>query len=74
MAMLAPIVGAAGLWLVTGTAMALAFAALGPIVALASVLDGRRQARRIRRRGEAERGERLTELHAAIDESHRVDQ
>lgn len=73
MAMLAPIVGAAGLWLVTGTAMALAFAALGPIVALASVLDGRRQARRIRRRGEAERQERLAELHAAIDESHRVE-
>lgn len=70
LATLAPVVGALGLWAVTGSAFALVFAALGPVVAIASLFDSRRQARRQRRRAEAERARRLDALHAAIDERH----
>lgn len=70
LATLAPVVGALGLWAVTGSAFALVFAALGPVVAMASLLDSRRQARRQRRRAEAERFRRLGALRAAIDERH----
>lgn len=72
-AMLAPMLGALVLWTVTGSPMALAFAALGPIVAFGSVLDGRRQARRQRRLGAAARAERLAELTTAIAERHRTE-
>ncbi|MDQ0574828.1 FtsK/SpoIIIE domain-containing protein [Agromyces albus] len=70
LATLAPVVGALGLWAVTGSTFALVFAALGPVVAIASLFDSRRQARRQRRRAEAERARRLDALHAAIDERH----
>ncbi|WP_448809478.1 FtsK/SpoIIIE domain-containing protein [Agromyces bauzanensis] len=70
LATVAPVVGALVLWLVTGSAISLAFAALGPLVAVASVLDARRQARRIRRRGAAERAERLDATRTEIVERH----
>ncbi len=73
LAMLAPVVGALVLWAVTGSAMALAFAALGPVVALGSLLDGRRQARRARRAGAARRADRLAELGIAIGERHHAE-
>jgi len=43
-----------GIWAVTGSVYSLLFAALGPVVALGSLLDGRRHRRRTARR-EAER-------------------
>lgn len=66
----APIVGAFVLWALTGSVISLAFAALGPLVAVASVLDARRQSRRIRRRGAAERAERLETVRSEIAERH----
>ncbi|HEY5319577.1 MAG TPA: FtsK/SpoIIIE domain-containing protein [Galbitalea sp.] len=53
-ATLAPVLGSLGLWLVTRSPFALAFAALGPMVALASGVDARVARRRTARR-EAER-------------------
>lgn len=70
LATVAPMAGALVLWLVTGSAISLAFAALGPLVAVASVFDARRQARRIRRRGDAERAERLHAARAQVVERH----
>ena len=70
LAMVAPIAGAVVLWALTGSLISLAFAALGPLVAVATVLDARRQARRIRRRGAAERAERLETVRSEIAERH----
>lgn len=70
LATVAPMAGAIVLWMLTGSAMSLAFAALGPIVAVSSVFDARRQARRARRRGAHERAERLAAVRAEIVERH----
>ena len=73
LATVAPVAGALVLWMVTGSAISLAFAALGPLVAAASVLDARRQARRIRRRAVVERAAQLEALRAEIAERHAVE-
>ncbi|WP_395243606.1 FtsK/SpoIIIE domain-containing protein [Agromyces sp. MMS24-K17] len=70
LASLAPIGGAVVLWSVTGSAASLLFAALGPVVAVASMLDARRQRARLRRLARAERGAALAELEAAIADAH----
>jgi len=46
----APVLVSVGIWAVTGSVYSLLFAALGPVVALGSLLDGRRQRRRTARR------------------------
>lgn len=65
-----PVIGAVVLWLVTGSMLALWLAALGPLIAVATVADGARAARAGRRRaaidGERARqdvGARLTDRH-----------
>ncbi|MGX1701406.1 FtsK/SpoIIIE domain-containing protein [Microbacterium sp. NPDC055357] len=45
-----PVIGAVVLWLVTGSLFALLLAGLGPLIAVASVVDGRRGARREKKR------------------------
>ncbi len=70
LAAVAPLAGAAVLWAVTGLALSLVFAALGPLVAVASVVDARRQGRRARRRGAAERAALLAELRTAVADRH----
>ncbi len=45
-ASVAPVVLSLGIWAVTGSPYSLLFAALGPVVAIGSMLDGRRQRRR----------------------------
>ena len=70
LAAIAPLAAAAVLWAVTGSALSLAFAALGPLVAVASVLDARRQGRRARRRSAAERATVLAELRSAVADRH----
>ncbi|MGW4927717.1 FtsK/SpoIIIE domain-containing protein [Agromyces sp. NPDC004153] len=70
LAAIAPLAAAAVLWAVTGSALSLAFAALGPLVAVASVVDARRQGRRARRRGAAERAALLAELRSAVADRH----
>ncbi|MRG61474.1 hypothetical protein GE115_16575 [Agromyces sp. CFH 90414] len=65
LASLAPVAGALALWFVTGSPLSLAFAAFGPIVAVASMLDARRQvAKRLRRA----RRDRESALAALRDE------
>lgn len=49
-----PVAAGVVLWLVSGSLYALCFAALGPLMIAASVLDGARTRRRDRRRGAAE--------------------
>lgn len=73
LASVAPVAGAVALWAITGSAYALLFAALGPVVAVASLLDGRRQARRMQRRARRERRERLRVLTAEIDDRHALE-
>jgi len=69
-ATVAPVLVSIGIWAVTGSVYSLLFAALGPVVAVGSLLDGRRQRRRAAAR-EADRAtaalrsarERVLELH-----------
>ncbi|WP_022888447.1 FtsK/SpoIIIE domain-containing protein [Agromyces italicus] len=70
LATLAPVGGALALWAITGSPFSLVFAVLGPIVALTSLLDARRQARRRLRRAAADREARLDDLRAEISARH----
>ncbi|TFB99172.1 MULTISPECIES: FtsK/SpoIIIE domain-containing protein [unclassified Cryobacterium] len=70
LASLAPLVAAGVIWLVTGSAFVLVFAVLGPVIAVASVVDGRRAARRTRRRDAAAHSAALAELRNAVTERH----
>lgn len=65
-----PVAGAVVLWFVTGSAFALWFAALGPLLALAALFDGRRAARRTRRRADADERLALAELREAVARRH----
>lgn len=51
-----PVVGALGFWALTGSVFALWFAVLGPVIAVAGVLDGARVSRRERREAEERAG------------------
>ena len=69
LASLAPVLGAGALWLVLQTPTVLVFALLGPIIALASMGDGRRT-RRKRRKREAERWRvELAEVAGRVDDA-----
>ncbi|MDX2377372.1 FtsK/SpoIIIE domain-containing protein [Microbacterium sp. LRZ72] len=70
-AMLAPVLGGIGLWVVTGSAYALWFAALGPVVAVAALLDGVRTRRRDRREGERRYTAALAALREDVATAHR---
>lgn len=70
MATLAPVIVAVILWLVTGSAFALIFAALGPVTAIASVVDARLGARRTRRRETARLVTERDALGRALDAIH----
>ncbi|GAA1748414.1 FtsK/SpoIIIE domain-containing protein [Agromyces humatus] len=70
LAVLAPVVGALALWAITGSPFSLVFAILGPVVAVASVFDAKRQGRARLRRARVERARRLDELRAEIEVRH----
>jgi S-DNA-T family DNA segregation ATPase FtsK/SpoIIIE len=70
LASVAPVLGALVLWGMTGSPMALAFAALGPVVALASIVDGRRHAAKHRRRAASARVVALDTLRGEIRRRH----
>ncbi|WP_127793025.1 FtsK/SpoIIIE domain-containing protein [Agromyces sp. LHK192] len=70
LATIAPIAGAVVLWLITGSPLSLVFAALGPVVAVASILDSRRQARVRSRRAAASRATAITDLEARVANAH----
>lgn len=59
LATLAPILGSLAMWLITSSPIALLFAALGPLIAIASLLDRRVHARRQHRRAARELREEL---------------
>jgi S-DNA-T family DNA segregation ATPase FtsK/SpoIIIE len=69
-ATLAPVLGSLGLWLVTRSPFALAFAALGPMVALASGVDARLARRRASRREAARFAQDLEATREAIAAAH----
>jgi hypothetical protein len=55
------------LWAITGSALALLFAALGPVAALATVIDGRLGGRRSLRRDRRRYAQELAALELRID-------
>ncbi|MFC4140174.1 MULTISPECIES: FtsK/SpoIIIE domain-containing protein [unclassified Microbacterium] len=70
LAAIVPVVAGVVLWAVTGSLFALCFAALGPLMLLASFLDGIRTRRRDRRRGEAEADAAWQRADAELIELH----
>ncbi|MFB9645945.1 FtsK/SpoIIIE domain-containing protein [Microbacterium terregens] len=70
LASIVPILGAVALWLVTGSVLSLWLAALGPLIAAATVLDGARGARRERRRAEARARTARARVAREIGERH----
>ncbi|MDQ1582051.1 MAG: segregation ATPase FtsK/SpoIIIE, family [Microbacteriaceae bacterium] len=72
-ASVAPVAASAVIWAITQSPFALVFAALSPIVAIASLVDGRRQSRRSRRRAALERAAALARLRAAILARHELE-
>lgn len=69
-AAIVPVVGAVVLWRLTGSVYALWFAALGPLMAAASFLDGLRTTRRMRRRSTRESTAAIAALGDEVDERH----
>ncbi|MBO3663271.1 FtsK/SpoIIIE domain-containing protein [Microbacterium stercoris] len=65
-----PVVAAVAIWAVTGSFMALCFAALGPLMALASLVDGARGGRRRRREQQREHAEALARAAEQIARRH----
>ncbi|WP_417561985.1 hypothetical protein [Microbacterium sp.] len=65
-----PVIGALVLWAVTGTVMMLWFAALGPAIAAASLVDGARAARSARRRGAHEAAGARRRVAAVVQARH----
>ncbi|QOD94498.1 MULTISPECIES: FtsK/SpoIIIE domain-containing protein [Microcella] len=73
LAVIAPLGGAILIGAITGSPYVLVFAALSPVIAVASMLDGRRTARR-RAREDASRFEEECRAYARlIDEAHRAE-
>lgn len=69
-AAIVPVVGAVGLWLVTGSILSLWLAALGPLIAVATMADGARSARRDRKRHQAAALRTRAEVLRAVDARH----
>ena len=69
-ASLVPIVGAVAMWRLTGSVFMLWFAMLGPFMALGSILDGARGARRDRRLAEQRLAEACERARQEIDRRH----
>lgn len=70
LATLAPVAAAGLLFAITRSPLSLAFAAIGPIVGFASMLDGVRTARRERRRATRERDAAIAALEVEIGARH----
>lgn len=70
LATIAPVVASLALWAVTQSPFALMFAALGPVIAVASMGDSRLQARRLRRRETVRFGADCAAVVEAIAEAH----
>ena len=69
----APVLVSLGIWAVTGSVYSLLFAALGPVVALGSMLDSRRQRRRTSRRDTERAVASLARAHERVLEVHETE-
>ncbi|PZU47881.1 MAG: cell division protein FtsK [Microbacterium sp.] len=69
-AAIVPVIGAVVLWRVTGSAYALWFAALGPLMAGAGLVDGWRTARGAKRRARREAAAEIKALDADVTRRH----
>ncbi|UOW00068.1 FtsK/SpoIIIE domain-containing protein [Agrococcus sp. SCSIO52902] len=67
LASLAPVLGAGAMWLLLQTPTVLVFALLGPVIALASLGDGRRVRRRRQRREAARWRAEIADAEARVD-------
>ena len=65
-----PVVGAGVLWMVTGSAYALLFAALGPLIAIASVADAARTSKRTAKKDAAALRRRLAQAEVDVANRH----
>lgn len=65
-----PAIASVAIWAVTGSLIALCFAALGPLMAVASLIDGARGGRRRRREHERERTEALRRAREQVARRH----
>ncbi|MFD5225142.1 FtsK/SpoIIIE domain-containing protein [Microbacterium sp. NPDC058342] len=65
-----PIIAGVVLWLITGSLFALCFAALGPLMLVASLLDGLRARRRERRRADTEADASWQRAEAELERLH----
>lgn len=70
MAALVPVVAGVVLWLVTGSLYSLCFAALGPLMIFASLIDGARSGRTARRRAGAEHEQAWTDAEEQLRRRH----
>src|SRR5690349_8353437 len=70
LAAVVPVAAGIVLWLVTGSLFALCFAALGPLMLVASCLDGLRTRRRERRRSEEENDAGWQHAEVELDRLH----
>ncbi|MFD5214541.1 FtsK/SpoIIIE domain-containing protein [Microbacterium sp. NPDC058345] len=70
LAAIVPVIAGVVLWLITGSLFALCFAALGPLMLVASFLDGLRIRRRERRSGQAEAAEAWTRAEGELERLH----
>lgn len=73
MASVVPVLAAVALWLVTGSVLSLWLAALGPLIAVATLADAARTARRDRRRHEAAAALRRQEVVDAVTARHEAE-
>ncbi|WP_022884203.1 FtsK/SpoIIIE domain-containing protein [Glaciibacter superstes] len=69
-ASVAPLVVSGVIWAITGSAFVLLFAALGPVIAVASLLDGRRSNRRNQKKDAAEYQHALDAAWTSVAERH----
>ncbi|MFG6443761.1 FtsK/SpoIIIE domain-containing protein [Microbacterium sp. P07] len=65
-----PVVGALGFWAFTGSVFALWFALLGPVIAVAGVVDGARTARRARREANEEAAIARARVGVEVEDRH----
>lgn len=69
-ACLAPLGAAAAIWMITGSAFALVFGLLSPIIAVASLADGRRSRRKQSARDARQHSRRLASLREIVADRH----
>jgi DNA segregation ATPase FtsK/SpoIIIE, S-DNA-T family len=70
LASVVPVLGAVALWAVTGSILSLWLAALGPLIAMATLADGARGVRRDRRRAERAAALARERVARAVGERH----